>query len=469
MIKFLEFFHEFVWGIPALVLILGVGLYLSIASGWSQFLLFPRSFVHFMRRFTGRRESASSQSPFESLCTALAATVGTGNLVGVAGAISLGGPGAVFWMWIAAFLGLMTKFAEVTLAVRYRERNLSGEIVGGPMYMIRNGLGHCFAWLATVYCCFGVVASFGVGNAAQINAMLDGFNGVIHSFGMKQSVVSNLLVGVCLSLCIGVLLFSGAKRIGAIAKSLVPVSAALYILMCVAALYTCRLNIADAVCSIFAGAFSPAAITGGMIGSAFTSMRMGVSRGVFTNEAGMGTASIAHVGADVSHPVEQGLMGIMEVFLDTLLICTLTALVILSSGVPISYGIDKGADLTAAAFSAVFGEWIRIPLAVFLACFAFATVLGWSLYGARCAQFIFGHKVWKPYALLQAACVIPAAIMKTNTVWLICDTVNGLMAIPNLTALTLLSPELIHLIKDYRIHRGRASAHGGTYENFNQC
>ena len=449
MIKLLETVNQFVWGVPALILILGIGLYLTIRTGFGQLVLFPRALRSFISKFRNRNASADGTSPYQALCTALAATVGTGNLAGVAGAIAIGGPGAVFWMWICAFFGMITKYAEAVLAVRYAERNSDGELVGGPMYMIRNGLGKRWNWLAGIYCFFGVVAAFGVGNATQVNAVMGGVNSAVIALGGKTSSQGNLIMGILLTVLITVLLLGGAKRIGAAAEKLVPFASLLYLLLGTGVLCTRAAAIPEAFASIFQGAFTPSAVTGGMLGSAFQALRVGASRGVFTNEAGMGTAAIAHASAQVRHPVEQGLMGIMEVFIDTIVICTMTALVILCSGVIIPYGTDSGVSLTAEAFTAVYGAWICIPIAMALCCFAIATVLGWGLYGARCAQYLFGDNVWKVFVFFQGVTVIIGAVLKTETVWMLSETVNGLMAIPNLLALAFLSPELVRLTKSY--------------------
>lgn len=450
MIRILESVNRFVWGIPALVLILGVGLYLTIRTGFVQVTLFPKAMRSFFGRLLKKERSNDGISPFQALCTALAATVGTGNLVGVAGAIAIGGPGSVFWMWVCAFFGMVTKYAEAALAVRYQEKNASGETVGGPMYMIRKGLPNGLHWMAGLYSFFGVVAAFGVGNATQINAAIGGMNSVITAYGGTETTAGNLCMGMILSVLITVSLLGGAKKIGEVAEHLVPFAAALYLLLGLGVLFVRRNYVGSAFLSIFEGAFSPKAVTGGVLGSAFTALRVGASRGVFTNEAGMGTASIAHGAAKVDHPAEQGLMGIMEVFLDTIVICTMTALVILSSGVDISYGTDTGGMLTSQAFSMVYGDWICIPIALSLCCFAIATVLGWGLYGARCAQYLFGEGVWKKFVLLQAVTVLVGAVLNTGTVWMLSETVNGLMAIPNLITLAWLTPELVRLTNQYK-------------------
>ena len=469
MLKFLEWLNGIVWGVPALVLILGVGLYLSLRTGFAQLSLFPRSIKLFISRMRGGSGGDGTVSAFQALCTALAATVGTGNIAGVAGAISIGGPGSIFWMWMCAVLGMVTKFAEATLAVRYRVRDSAGDYVGGPMYMIRQGMGRRWQWLGAVYSFFGVVAAFGVGNATQINAVVSGFNQAVVFFGGVPGKTMNLTVGIVLAALVSLMLLGGARRIGVIAERLVPFASAAYLLLGCGVLVVCRQRIPDAFSLIFEGAFSPRAMTGGLVGSGMIALRTGVSRGVFTNEAGMGTASIAHASAKVAHPVEQGMMGIVEVFVDTILICTMTALVILCSGVAIPYGTDPGAALTTQAFAGVYGGWVSISLALGLCCFAFATVLGWGLYGIRCAQYLFGAGAFRVFALLQAVIVVLGAVLETKTVWLLSETVNGLMAIPNLIALAALSPELFRLTKEYRSFSGRTAADGGTYENLNQC
>lgn len=443
-------FSHAVWGVPTLVLIIGVGVVLTFVTGFGQITLFPRAVGEFFRKFRVRSKDRGAVSPYQALCTALAATVGTGNIAGVAGAIAIGGPGAIFWMWLGAFFGMVTKFAEAALAVRYRQRNADGEFVGGPMYMIQNGMGAKWKWLSMVYSFFGVVAAFGVGNATQINAVVTGVDQALLSFGAAPSAAGDLAMGIVLAALITGILLGGMRRIGTLAEKLVPFASVVYILLGILVLFLRCDAIIPAFRSIIAGAFSPAAFTGGVVGTALISLRTGISRGVFTNEAGMGTASIAHAAAQVEHPVEQGLMGIMEVFLDTVVICTMTALVILVSGVGIEYGMDTGAALTAKAFSAVLGNWADLVIAGALCCFALATVVGWGLYGLRCAQYIFGDGVWKKFVYLQCVAVVLGAVLQTRTVWLLSEAVNGLMAIPNLIALLALTPQLRRLVKEYR-------------------
>ena len=439
------YIQDAILGLPAAALILGVGLYLTIQLGFPQLVLLPKALGLFFRRmFAGKpREGVSS---FQALCTALAATVGTGILVGVAGAICLGGPGAMFWMWVCAFFGMATKYSEAALAVRCRVKTSDG-YAGGPMYTMTCGLGQGFRLLAKVYCVFGILAAFGVGNAAQINAVVTGVNGAVSRFGGEPSLRGNLMMGLILAVLAGFLLFGGAKRIGAAAELLVPIAAGCYILLCIGVLLVFRRRIPAAFGQILAGAFCPRAVTGGILGSAFQALSVGCRRGVFTNEAGMGTASIAHACAE-AEPAEQGLMGMVEVFLDTIVICTLTALVILVSGVPIPYGVDVGGELTTAALSQVYGAGASLFLAGALSLFAIATILGWGLYGSRCAQFLFGG--WKGFAAAQTAMVVLGAVLDTQVVWQLSETANGLMAIPNLICLAALTGELRRITKDYK-------------------
>lgn len=441
----IEKLNNLVWGVPTLALILGLGAYLTIATRGLQFRKFPDALRYFWKKLAGKSGDAGVSS-YRALCTALAATVGTGNLAGVAGAIAIGGPGAVFWMWVCGCLGMVIKFAEAALAVRYRVRLPSGEYAGGPMYMIRFGMKR-FHFLAGIYCFFGVVASFGVGNATQINTMLQGIRDTTASFGVTLPhwvipAIGALAAGTILYLFLG-----GASKIGKMAELLVPMAAAAYLLLCCAALARCANRIPYALRGIVVGAFSPGAVTGGVVGSLLTTLRIGISRGVFTNEAGMGTAGIAHGSAEVDQPWEQGYMGIVEVFLDTIVICTLTALVILCADIDIPYGMDPGIGLTLQAFEALLGKWVQIPITVFLSLFAFATVLGWGLYGGRCAQFIFGDGVWKKYTILQGVTVAVSSVLPCSAVWTLSGILNGCMAIPNLLAIWALRRQLKESIK----------------------
>lgn len=458
--KILNTVYHIVWGLPTLALILGVGLWLTAKTRFAQLRLLPESLRGFWRRLSGKEEDGTGTSSFQALCTALAATVGTGNLAGVAGAITIGGPGAVFWMWVCGVLGMVIKFAEATLAVALRQKNAAGEWIGGPMHMIRRGLPKPFWPLAGIYAFFGVVAAFGVGNATQINTVISGVGDMLSFFGISQHPALRWVLGIALAMLVGGMLLGGAKRIGMAAERLVPFAAALYLCLCCIVLIARAQVIPQAFSAIFQGAFAPRAVTGGMVGSAITALRTGVSRGVFTNEAGMGTASIAHAAARVKHPVEQGMMGIIEVFLDTIVICTMTALVILCSGVSIPYGTDAGISLTTTAFASLLGSWVSVLIAMALCLFALATVLGWGLYGIRCVQYLFGEGAWKTFVFLQIGTVILGAVVQAHTVWRIAEIINGLMAIPNLIALFALTPVLQRLLIQYTQKKA-----GGQYEN----
>lgn len=440
----LERLNTIVWGMPALLAILGVGLYFSIRSGFSQFTMLPKAFKSFFDQIQ-RKNRGAETSPYRALCTALAATVGTGNIIGVAGAIIIGGPGSIFWMWICGLLGMIIKFSEATLAVHYRQKNTKGETVGGPMHIIECGLGSNWKWLGILYCAFGIVASFGVGNAAQVNAVVENLKPLI-----DNSETTRYLIGVLLAILVAAALLGGAKRIGEIAEILIPFAACVYIIICIVAIALCAQRIPNAFYQIIVGAFEPKAATGGILGSAFQALMIGASRGTFTNEAGMGTAAIAHAAADVNHPVEQGYMGILEVFIDTILICTMTALVILTSGIKIPYGSNLGATLSADALSMTLGGWIAVLLPAIICLFAFATILGWSLYGIRCTQYLFGVHSWRVYVYIQVVVVAVSAFMESTTIWNFSELMNGLMLIPNLVALLLLSPVLLKLISEYK-------------------
>ena len=446
--------NQFIWGVPAMVCILGVGLYLSCRTGFLQIRRFSYAIrITLGRMFRKRDASDGAMTPFQAVCTALAGTVGTGNIAGVAGAIALGGPGAVFWMWCSAFLGMCTKFAEVTLAVHFHERSAGGELVGGPMYYIRNGLGKRWQWLAFAYSLFGVLTVFGTGNATQVNTITTAIDSAVLAFGsFGDTPVStmNLILGIIIALVVAMVLLGGVKRIGSVTERLVPFMALLYIVMGLGVVLICYRRIPEVLVSIVGGAFSPKSFTGGMVGSMFLSMKKGVSRGIFSNEAGLGTGSIAHACADTEEPVRQGMFGIFEVFADTIVICTLTALVILCSGTPVSYGQAAGAELTISGFTSVYGDWITIFTALALCCFAFSTVISWGLYGARCISFLFStEKVVRPFLVVYSFVSILGATVDLGLLWDIADTFNGLMSIPNLIAVFLLSGTVVRLTKEY--------------------
>lgn len=451
--------NNFIWGVPAMVCIFGVGLYLSIRTNFLQIRKFPYAIRTTLGRiFRKRSASDGAITPFQAVCTALAATVGTGNIAGVAGAIAIGGPGAIFWMWVSALFGMCTKFAEVTLAVHFREINANGELVGGPMYYIKNGLGKKWNWLAYLFAAFGVLTVFGTGNATQVNTITTAINSALLNYNIiSESAVStsNLIIGIVIAILIAMILLGGIKRIGQVTEKLVPFMALLYILLGLGVILLNIQNVPSVFVSIFKGAFQPSAVTGGIIGSMFLSMKKGVSRGIFSNEAGLGTGSIAHACADTKKPVKQGMFGIFEVFTDTIVICTLTALVILCSGVPITYGEAAGAELTILGFTSTYGNWVSIFTAVAMCCFAFSTALGWGLYGARCIEFLFSEKVIKPFMVVYALVAILGATANLGLMWNIAETFNGLMAIPNLIALFLLSGTVVRLTKEYFAGEGK--------------
>lgn len=444
----LDQINEFVWGAPALVLLLGVGVYLTWQTGFVQIRLLMPSLKTFLHQLRGDGNT-NGTTPFRALCTALAATVGTGNIAGVAGAIAIGGPGAVFWMWVSGFVGMATKYAEALLAVRYQEKNARGETVGGPMLIIRKGLGNRYAPLAVCYSVFGIVAALGIGNATQMNAVISVVQAAAEDIGIVFDGAMTIAIGAGMAVLVCLMVSGGASKIGSAAELLVPFASVVYILLCLGAILLRIDRMGQAFSDILFGAFSPKAVTGGAVGSLFTAMRLGVSRGVFSNEAGMGTAAIAHGGANVEHPAQQGMMGIVEVFLDTIVICTMTALVILVSDVPIRYGLAAGAELTAAALASCYGPWVSVLLSLCMCCFAFATVLGWGLYAGRCIEFLFGSIRWRAFAVLQALVVILGVTVKADVIWSVSETVNGLMAIPNLIALLLLSGQVRSMTRDY--------------------
>lgn len=453
--------NNFIWGVPAMICIIGVGLVLSFRTRFLQIRKFPYAMkVTFGRMFKKREASDGAMTPFQAVCTALAATVGTGNIAGVAGAIAIGGPGAVFWMWISAILGMCTKFSEVTLAVHFREKNVNGDLVGGPMYYIKNGLKKHWHWLAYLFSAFGVLTVFGTGNATQVNTITTAINTALMNYHVisKDAVPTvNLVVGIILAVLIALILLGGIRRIGQVTEKLVPFMALVYIVLAVGVILFNIGHIPAVFASIVEGAFHPAAVTGGAVGSFFMSMKKGVSRGIFSNEAGLGTGSIAHACADTRKPVKQGFFGIFEVFVDTIVICTLTALVILCSQVPVSYGQAAGAELTISGFTATYGNWVSVFTAVAMCCFAFSTIIGWGLYGTRCIEFLFGSRVNKPFMLVYALVAIVGATMDLGLMWSIAETFNGLMAIPNLIAVFLLSGVVVKLVKEYFAGEGAKS------------
>ena len=445
--------NSFVWGVPAMICIVGVGLLLSFCTGFIQFRRFGTAMKETFGRMFHKKDAAEGAvTPFQAVCTALAATVGTGNIAGVAGAIAIGGPGAVFWMWISALLGMCTKFFEVTLAVHFRERNGRGELVGGPMYYIKNGLGKKWMILAYAYAFFGVCAVFGTGNATQVNTITAAIDAALLNFNLlpaSQLRTCNLIIGIIICIVVGLILIGGIKRIGRVSEKLVPLMALLYVLLALGIIIINVRAVPAVFSAIFAGAFKPSAVTGGIVGSFFLSMKKGVSRGIFSNEAGLGTGSIAHACADTREPLKQGMFGIFEVFMDTILICTMTALVILLRGVSVPHGQAAGAELTISGFTTVYGNWVSLFTAVAMCCFAFSTIIGRGLNGARCAEFLFGSKIILPFNVAYALIAIVGATVNLGLVWDVSDTFNGFMIVPNLIAVFLLAPTVFQMVKEH--------------------
>lgn len=405
--------NNFIWGVPAMICIIGVGLYLSLRTGFIQIRKFPYALKTTLGRIFKKKEASDgSMTPFQAVCTALAGTVGTGNIAGVAGAIA----------------------------------------IGGPMYYIKNGLSKKWQILAILYSAFGVLTVFGTGNATQVNTITTAIDTALINFNIipeSASKTLNLVLGIVIMLLVGMVLLGGIKRIGSVSEKLVPFMALLYIVLAIGVVVLNFERVPAVFHDIVCGAFNPAAVTGGVIGSFFLSLKKGVSRGIFSNEAGLGTGSIAHACADTSKPVKQGMFGIFEVFADTIVICTLTALVILVSGVPVNYGAAAGAELTISGFTSTYGNWISVFTAVAMCCFAFSTIIGWGLYGARCIEFLFSEKVVKPFMIAYSLVAIIGATVDLGLLWSIAETFNGLMAIPNLIGIFLLSGTAIALTKEY--------------------
>ena len=445
--------NNFIWGVPAMICIIGVGLLLSVRTKFLQIRKFPYAMKQTIGKIFDKKDASDgAMTPFQAVCTALAGTVGTGNIAGVAGAIAIGGPGAVFWMWVSALLGMCTKFSEVTLAVHFREKNAVGDWVGGPMYYIKNGLKKHWHWLAFLFALFGVLTVFGTGNATQVNTITTAIDSALLSFNIipeSSTKVVNLVMGIIVAILVAMILLGGVKRIGRVTERLIPFMALLYIVLAFGVIILNIDRVPGVFHSIIDGAFHPASVTGGIVGSFFLSMKKGVARGIFSNEAGLGTGSIAHACADTGEPVKQGMFGIFEVFTDTILICTLTAMVILCSGIPVGYGADAGAELTISGFTATYGNWVSIFTAIALCCFAFSTIIGWGLYGSRCMEYLSSEKWVKPFMVVYALVAIVGATMDLGMLWSIAETFNGLMAIPNLIALFLLSGTVVKLVKDY--------------------
>ena len=435
--------NSFIWGVPAMICIIGVGILLTVRTRCIQVRKFGVAMKNTIGKIFDKTQARDgSMSPFQAVCTALAGTVGTGNIAGVAGAIALGGPGAIFWMWCSAFLGMCTKFSEVTLAIHFREKNKNSEYVGGPMYYIKNGLSKKWHFLAVFYAVFGVLTVFGTGNATQVNTIVSSVNTALMNFNILKGEPNsnvNLIFGIFIAALVAMVLLGGIKRIGQVSEKLVPFMAVLYVILALGVIILNIQRVPGVFAQIVSGAFTPRAATGGIIGSMFLSMKRGVSRGIFSNEAGLGTGSIAHACADTDNAVHQGMFGIFEVFMDTIVICTLTGLVILLAAPNISYGQAAGAELTISGFTATYGGWVSILTAIAMCCFAFSTIIGWGLYGSRCIEFLGGEKFVRPFLVVYSFVSIVGATMNLGLLWDISDTFNGLMAVPNLIALLMLS------------------------------
>jgi AGCS family alanine or glycine:cation symporter len=430
-----------VWGPLIIILIIGTGTYLSVMTKF--FSITKLGYVlknTLLKMFSKDDKGEGEVTAFQAVATALAATVGTGNIAGVATAIALGGPGAVFWMWLAAIMGMTTKFAEVVLAVNYREKTPDGRFVGGPMYYITNGLGKNWKWLAVIFAVFGTFASFGIGCMVQSNSVALSAQS---TFGVPV-----LATGIILAVLTAAVIVGGIKRIGAFTEKLVPFMAALYILGGLWLLIANVSKVPAAFALIFTNAFTGTAAVGGFTGTVMMqAIRYGVARGIFTNEAGLGSAPIAHAAATTDHPVRQGLWGVFEVFTDTIVICSITALAILVTGVWQSG--ESGAVLSAMAFDTGLPGIGRYIVSVGLILFAYSTILGWEYYGERCLEYLFGTKPIMAYRIIWVVAVIVGAVGGLTFMWDLADTLNGLMAFPNLVGLLMLSPVVFKLTKEY--------------------
>ncbi|EDX90053.1 sodium:alanine symporter family protein [Alcanivorax sp. DG881] len=428
------------WGWPALILIAGTGIYLTLILGFLPL----RQLGFGFRQMLGPQRGVGTIGAGAALATSLSATIGTGNIVGVATAIHSGGPGALVWMWLIALVGMATKYAEAVLAVHFREKDAAGQYVGGPMYYIKNGLGKNWHWLAIAFAVFGMIAGFGIGNSVQANSVAHGLS---DSFGLPPWIT-----GVTLAVLVGMVVLGGMKRIATVATFIVPFMALAYLLAGLVVLADHASAIPDALALCFEGAFSGTAAAGGFAGALVKeAIRFGMARGIFSNEAGLGSAPIAHASANTDHPARQGSIAMLGTFIDTIIVCSVTGLAIVSTGVWDS-GV-KGAPLSAMAFSSTFGGAGNIIVACSLAVFAFTTLLGWSLYSERCTQFLFGNKAVMPFRIIWVLAVPLGAIVSLNFVWALADIMNILMAVPNLIALLLLSPIVVRLSREFFANR----------------
>lgn len=439
MLELFKAINNLVWGPPLLLLLVGTGVYLTLRLGVFQIGKLPTAFRLI---FSSDQSGQGDVSSFAALCTALAATVGTGNIVGVATAITTGGPGALFWMWVAAFFGMATKYAEGFLAIKYRTKDANGQAAGGPMHYITLGMGQKWKPLAVFFAISGVlVALLGIGTFSQVNSITSSLES---SFGLAPQIISLLL-----AVLVAIIIFGGIEAISQVSTKVVPFMAILYLLASVLVLVVHWNELLPTLGLVLKSAFSPAAAVGGFVGATVKeAIQRGIARGVFSNESGLGSAPIAAAAAKSDNPVEQGLISMTGTFIDTLIICSLTGLSILVTGQWTVEGLE-GAPLTQAAFATVFGSTGSIALTISLVLFAFTTILGWSYYGERCIEFLFGTKSILPYRLLFVAMVALGGFLKLDLIWTIADIVNGLMALPNLIALLALSPVIIKETRQY--------------------
>lgn len=439
MLELMQHINDFVWGPPLLLLLVGTGVYFTLRLGVFQVSKLPTAFRLI---FSSDQSGQGDVSSFAALCTALAATVGTGNIVGVATAITTGGPGALFWMWVAAFFGMATKYAEGFLAIKYRTKDANGQAAGGPMHYITLGMGQKWKPLAVFFAISGVlVALLGMGTFSQVNSIASSMSA---SFGLAPQLVS-----IVTAISIAFFIFGGIEKISDISTKIVPFMAILYILASVTVLALHWDQLLPTLVLVFKSAFTPAAAVGGFAGATVQqAIQRGIARGVFSNESGLGSAPIAAAAAKSDNPVEQGLISMTGTFIDTLIICTLTGLTILVTGQWSVEGL-AGAPLTQAAFASVFGQPGALALTISLVLFAYTTILGWSYYGERCIEFLFGTKSILPYRLVFVTMVALGGFLKLDLIWTIADIVNGLMALPNLIALLALSPVIIKETRQY--------------------
>ncbi|MGU8009490.1 alanine/glycine:cation symporter family protein [Streptococcus suis] len=439
MLELFKAINNLVWGPPLLILLVGTGVYFTLRLGMFQVSKLPTAF-HLI--FSSDQSGQGDVSSFAALCTALAATVGTGNIVGVATAITTGGPGALFWMWVAAFFGMATKYAEGFLAIKYRTKDANGQAAGGPMHYITLGMGQKWKTLAVFFAVSGVlVALLGMGTFSQVNSIASSMSS---SFGLAPQLVS-----IVTAVSIAFFIFGGIEKISDVSTKIVPFMAILYILASLIVLLVHWNELLPTLGLVLKSAFSPVAAVGGFVGATVKeAIQCGIARGVFSNESGLGSAPIAAAAAKSDNPVEQGLISMTGTFIDTIIICTLTGLTILVTGQWSVEGLE-GAPLTQAAFATVFGSTGSIALTISLVLFAFTTILGWSYYGERCIEFLFGTKSILPYRLLFVAMVALGGFLKLDLIWTIADIVNGLMALPNLIALLALSPVIIKETRQY--------------------